>query len=159
MPRSKYRQWLTDVAAIRDWDANDMAADDTYDYELFYNHNRKDAENMLKEDSEAHFDDIGKTAKHPTFSNESYYSGRRSIKNPRGIVGGRWSENNGRWKYTLSQSQINNNWDIPRTIAYLEQAENNGVELRLPNGRMPIINGIRFGGVLPELVVIPNKRK
>ena len=43
-------------------------------------------------------------------------------------------------------------WDVLRTIDYLSNAEQNGVELRMPNGSYPIIDGIRFGGVLPEII-------
>lgn len=49
-------------------------------------------------------------------------------------------------------------WDLLRTIDYLSHAENNGVELRLPDGSYPIVDGIRFGGVLPA-VTIKSKRK
>ena len=49
-------------------------------------------------------------------------------------------------------------WDVLRTIDYLSNAEQNGVELVLPNGSYPIIDGIKFGGVLPEVTII-GKRK
>ena len=61
-------------------------------------------------------------------------------------------------KYTLSDSQMRHGWDILRTIDYLSNAEQSGVELRMPNGSYPIIDGIRFGGVLPEIIVT-GKRK
>lgn len=49
-------------------------------------------------------------------------------------------------------------WNVPRTIDYLTDAETEGIELRMPNGSYPIINGIRFAGVLPQ-VVVTAKRK
>jgi hypothetical protein len=41
---------------------------------------------------EGHFVDTYKTAYHPTFSEESMYSGKRSQYNPEGIIGGSWDE-------------------------------------------------------------------
>ena len=162
MPKTKYRRWLEDVAGIRGWDAQEMLNDDTYNYEYFYNAQPKEAQAMLKKDADAHFSDIAKTAFHPTFSVESDYSGKVSKYNPKGIIGGTWSDapNLGRnaSRYTLSDSQMKHGWDVLRTIDYLSNAEQNGVELRMPNGSYPIIDGIRFGGVLPEIIVT-GKRK
>ena len=162
MPKTKYRRWLEDVAGIRGWDVQEMLNDNTYNYEHFYNAQPKEAQAMLKRNADAHFTDIAKTAFHPTFSIESDYSGKVSKYNPKGIVGGTWSDapNLGRnaSRYTLSDSQMKHGWDVLRTIDYLSNAEQNGIELRMPNGSYPIIDGIRFGGVLPEIIVI-GKRK
>ena len=158
MPKKdKYRQWLSDVAAIRGWNANDMANDESYDYNLFYRLQPKEAKAMLNKSSDAHFTDIGKTVYHPTFSNESYYSGRRSIKNPIGIIGGSWNQDGS--KYTLSKSQIDNNWNIKKTIDYLSNYEPNGVALRIPNGNMPYVNEAYFDKVLPQIVVTAKTKK
>lgn len=150
---SNYLSWLAKLATLRREPITNYTTDPTYDYELFYNLQPDEAQAMLDKESNAHFSDIGKTSIHPTFSDESYYSGRRSKKNPRGIIGGRWSKNNGNQRYTLSQSQLDNNWDIGRTIEYINNFEDNGVQLKLPNGRSPIINGIRYDGVLPNVTV------
>lgn len=150
---SNYLNWLAKLATLRREPITNYTTDPTYDYELFYNQQPNEAQDMLNKDSDAHFTDIGKTSSHPTFSNESYYSGRKSKKNPRGIIGGKWSESNGNQRYTLSQSQLNNNWDIGKTIEYLNDFEDYGVQLKLPNGRSPIINGIRYDGVLPNVTV------
>ena len=162
MPKTKYRRWLEDVAGIRGWDVQEMLNDNTYNYEHFYNVQPKEAQAMLKKDADAHFTDIAKTAFHPTFSIESDYSGKVSKYNPKGIIGGTWSDapNLGRnaSRYTLSDSQMKHGWDVLRTIDYLSNAEQNCVELRMPNGSYPIIDGIRFGGVLPEIIVT-GKRK
>lgn len=158
MPKSKFRKYLEDVTAIKNWKdvtADDLANDPTYDYYLFYNKQPAIAEGILKQDKDAHFSDIGKTARHPTFSDESYYSGWKNNRNPRGIVGERWSPN----KYTLSKSQVDNNWDIADTIDYLNDAEDEGVQLKPPNGTMPYIDGGYFGGVLPAVDVYPKKFK
>ena len=117
---------------------------------------------MLNKDADAHFTDIAKTALHPTFSVESDYSGKVSKYNPKGIVGGTWSDaprlGKNASRYTLSDSQMKHGWDVLRTINYLSNAENEGVELKLPNGSYPIVDGIRFGGVLPAVTII-SKRK
>ena len=162
MPKRKYRRWLEKVAGIKGWDVKEMLNDNEYNYEHFYNAQPKEAQAMLKKDADAHFSDIAKTAFHPTFSVESDYSGKVSKYNPKGIIGGTWSDapNLGRnaSRYTLSDSQMKHGWDVLRTIDYLSNAEQNGVELRMPNGSYPIIDGIRFGGVLPEIIVT-GKRK
>lgn len=162
MPKTKYRKWLEDVAGIRGWDTQEMLNDDTYNYEHFYNVQPKEAQAMLKKDANAHFTDIAKTAFHPTFSVESDYSGKVSKYNPKGIVGGTWSAapklGRNASRYTLSDSQMRHGWDVLRTIDYLSRAEPNGVELRLPDGSYPIVDGIRFGGILPEITVT-GKRK
>ena len=162
MPKSKYRKWLEDVAGIRGWDIQEMLNDATYNYEHFYNAQPKEAQAMLKKDADAHFSDIAKTALHPTFSVESDYSGKVSKYNPKGIIGGTWSDlpslGKKAQRYTLSDSQMRHGWDVLRTIDYLSREEPNGVELRLPDGSYPIVDGIRFGGVLPEVTVV-GKRK
>ena len=162
MPKRKYRRWLEKVAGIKGWDVQEMLNDNEYNYEHFYNAQPREAQEMLKKDADAHFTDIAKTAFHPTFSVESDYSGKVSKYNPKGIVGGTWSAapklGRNASRYTLSDSQMRHGWDVLRTIDYLSNAEQNGVELRMPNGSYPIIDGIRFGGVLPE-IVITGKRK
>lgn len=162
MPKTKYRIWLEEVAGIRGWDTKEMLNDNTYNYEHFYNAQPKEAQAMLNKDADAHFTDIAKTALHPTFSVESDYSGKVSKYNPKGIVGGTWSNapklGRNTSRYTLSDSQMKHGWNVPRTIDYLSRSEQNGVELRLPDNSYPIIDGIRFGGVLPE-IIITGKRK
>ena len=156
--KTKYRKWLSEVAGIKGWNVKDMDKDETYDYQLFYNMQPKEAQAILNKSKDAHFTDIGKTAYHPTFSDESYYSGRFNIfRNPRGIKGGRWSSDGK--KYTLSKSQIDNNWNIRNTIDYLSINEPNGVALRMPNGTMPYIDGAYFDRVLPQIVITPKRNK
>lgn len=162
MPELKYRKWLEEVAGIRNWNVQKMLNDNTYNYEHFYNTQPKEAQAMLKKDADAHFTDIAKTALHPTFSIESDYSGKVSKYNPKGIIGGTWTDapylGKKAQRYTLSDSQMRHGWDVLRTIDYLNNSEKNGVELRLPDGSYPIVDGIIFGGVLPE-VTIKSKRK
>lgn len=59
--------------------------DNTYNYRGYYNkYPNSDA------DASSHWTDEFKTAYHPTFSDESIYSGKKSQYNPRGIIGGHW---------------------------------------------------------------------
>ena len=162
MPKPKYRQWLEDVAGMRGWDVNEMIRDNTYNYEHFYNAQPKEAQAMLKRNADAHFTDIAKTAFHPTFSVESDYSGKVSKYNPKGIIGGTWSNaprlGKNASRYTLSDSQMKHGWDILRTIDYLTDAEDYGAELRLSNGSYPIVDGIRFTGILPAVTIKANRK-
>ena len=48
---------------------------------------------MLNESSDAHFIDEFKFSSHPSFSNESRYSGYKNKHNPNGITGGTWINN------------------------------------------------------------------
>lgn len=165
MPNSKYRQWLDEVAGLMNEDVNYLLTDPTYSYEYLYNNYPQDREQIIKDlkvNNRAHFRDAAKTVFHPTFSIESDYSGKVSKYNPKGIVGGTWSAapklGRNAWRYTLSDSQMKHGWDVLRTIDYLTDAETEEVELRMPNGSYPIIDGIRFAGVLPQ-VVVTAKRK
>lgn len=75
-----YLEWIDKIAKQRNWNASDMLNDDTYDYKVFFDNQRNNALGLLNNNSESHFSDIGKTAKHPTFSDESIYSGRKVLK-------------------------------------------------------------------------------
>lgn len=108
----------------------DMLNDPTYNYKTFYDLQPYMAERMLTADPNAHFTDIGKTMYHPTFSNESAYSGWVSDYNPLGIIGGSWNEEG--TEYTPSMSQLANYWNYNRTRDYLDQAEDHPVKINLP---------------------------
>lgn len=60
--------------------------DNSYNYRGFYNENPDAAAN-----ADTHWPDTYKTVWHPTFSNESIYSGQKSQYNPSGLPGGFWS--------------------------------------------------------------------
>ena len=165
MPKPKYRQWLEEVAGLMQKDVNYLNNDPTYSYKYLYDNYPQDRKQIikdLKENNRAHFRDAAKTINHPTFSVESDFSGKVSKYNPKGIIGGTWSDaprlGRNASRYTLSDSQMKHGWDVLRTIDYLSDAEQNGVELVLPNGSYPIIDGIKFSGVLPEVTII-GKRK
>lgn len=59
--------------------------DNSYDYRGYYNKYPPNSAN-----SSTHWPDEFKTAYHPTFSDESRYSGHKNKYNPEGIVGGHW---------------------------------------------------------------------
>ena len=126
--RGGYTKWKE---RIREYKGLDVDNDPTYDYEGFYNSYPDKAWDMLNADKKAHFPDEFKTALHPSFSNESRYSGYKNKYNPKGITGGTWLDD---YNYRLSQSQINNDWDTDRTLNSFQVAESHPVRLQDPNG-------------------------
>lgn len=107
-----------------------MLNDNTYNYRQWYNDLPFGA---TVNDFKGHFPDTYKTVYHPTFSNESMYSPNNNKYipntqyNPNNITGGRWDGNN----YILSKDQIDNNWNIDRTVDYLLKGDP-GVKLIIP---------------------------
>lgn len=111
-----YTKWKKRLKELRGIDVDN---DPTYDYQSYFVNNPKEAWEIIKGD--AHFTDKYKTALHPTFSNESIYSGHKNKYNPKGIVGGSWKDD----QYFLSTSQEDNGWNTDRTIDYLNAAGDN----------------------------------
>lgn len=107
-----------------------MLNDPTYNYETFYNLQPSVAERMLQADPDAHFTDIAKTIYHPTFSDESIFSGNVSDFNPLGIIGGHWNEIG--TEYTPSASQLQNYFNYNVTRDYLDRNEDHPVKINLP---------------------------
>ena len=107
-----------------------MLNDPTYNYETFYNLQPFIAERMLWADPDAHFTDIGKTMYHPTFSDESAFSGYVNDFNPLGITGGHWNKTF--TEYTPSRSQLDNYWNYNVTRDYLDNAEDHPVKINIP---------------------------
>ena len=108
----------------------EMLNDPTYNYKEFYEGQPFLANSMLYAPQFAHFSDYAKTMYHPTFSNESIYSGKVSDYNPYGIVGGSWNEEG--TEYTPSMSQLANYWNYNRTRDYLDHTEDHPVKINLP---------------------------
>ena len=80
--KENYKNWEydnEDEALMYLLNAND------YDYKGYYNKYPKSRAN-----ADTHWEDDFKTVYHPTFSNESIYSGKKSKFNPEGLVGGLW---------------------------------------------------------------------
>lgn len=105
----KSQEWA--VPPLRQLDQNqiltEMLNDNTYNYREFY-----ESEPFLRNNAllfGGHFPDTYKTVYHPTFSNESKYSGKRSEYNPLGIEGGSW---NGE-EFHPSWGQYNNYYGSP----------------------------------------------
>lgn len=87
-PRKRHR-----LGGYYDWAKNTSAnlgisfIDPTYDYRAYYNSITPYERNLIRFAPQGtHFTDIGKTTKHPTFSNESKYSNKKT-------PGGTWNEN------------------------------------------------------------------
>lgn len=137
--------------------------DNTYDYEAYFNKYPEEAWKMLKGDPTAHFSDEFKTVYHPTFSSKSIgndgslYSGVRNPKtNPQGLVGGTWSPDY--HTFTMSPDGYRGPVGMDDRKWYLENAEDNGVQLREADGSLPIYDGIPWGGVLPNVTIHGSKR-
>lgn len=139
--RGGYTKWKE---KIKEHKGIDIDNDPTYDYEGFYNSDPDRAWDMLNKDSNAHFTDKYKTVYHPSFSDESIYSGYRNQFNPNGITGGTWIDDN---NYIMSQSQFDNDWDTDATLDYFNSAEDSPVNLYAPDGAT----------VLKGITVTPNK--
>ena len=121
-----------------------MLNDPTYNYETFYNLQPSMAERMLQADPDAHFTDIAKTMYHPTFSDESVFSGNISDFNPLGIIGGHWNEAG--TEYTPSASQLQNYFNYDVTRDYLDRNEDHPVKINLPK-----YGGGKIGGFVHRM--------
>lgn len=142
--KNDFYSWLDQIAAKKadDWSVlpmkplspdevyTEMLNDPTYNYKTFYDMQPFNAELMLTADPEAHFTDVGKTMYHPTFSDESAYSGYINDYNPYGITGGHWNEEGN--EYTPSLSQLANYWNYNRTRDYLNKSGGKNVKISLP---------------------------
>lgn len=144
-----YLKWKKEIAKHKGIDIDN---DKTYNYQAFFEEDPQRAWDMLKKDSKAHFTDKYKTVWHPTFSDESVYSGHKSKYNPQGLVGGHWEGNT----FRMSDSLYNSPVSMDERQQYLIDNEPNGVSLLESNGTLPVYDGIPWGGVLPEVTVRPN---
>lgn len=80
--KANYKKWgddSEDAALTR------ILNDNSYNYRGYY-----DKYPTSDANAETHWSDEFKTVYHPTFSNESIYSGKKSKYNPKGLTGGRW---------------------------------------------------------------------
>lgn len=144
-----YQDWKAKIAKYKHIDIDH---DNTYDYERFYNSDPDNAYRFLNDDPAAHFDDTYKTVYHPTFSDLSIYSGKVHPRfNPEGLKGGHWVNDH---KYiSPKQSPVS----MDERIWYLDEAEDNGVQLRTPDDEpIWLDDGTRFDGVLPLFIVTPD---
>lgn len=147
--RGGYTKWKE---KIKEHKGIDIDNDPTYDYEGFYNSDPDRAWDMMNKGSNAHFIDEYKTALHPSFSNQSIYSGYKNKFNPKGIVGGTWIDDN---NYQLSQSQFDSDWDTDATLNYFDWAESSPVHLYAPDGSI-VLKGIT---ITPQSVALNRSRR
>lgn len=95
--------------------------DNTYDYRGYYNKYPNSRAN-----AETHWTDEFKTVYHPTFSNESRYSGVKSQFNPNGLIGGYWNIDEfipAEWQ---RNKQYKNGGKINNNMANIIQVQANG---------------------------------
>lgn len=132
LAKKKANDWSTppQLPLSEDEVYTQMLNDPTYNYRTFYNLQPFQALNMLNADSKAHFTDIAKTIYHPTFSNESVFSGYPNEYNPLGIEGGNWNETG--TEYTPSKSQLENYFNYNTTRDYLDRNESQPVKINIP---------------------------
>ena len=147
--RGGYTKWKE---KIKEHKGIDIDNDPTYDYEGFYNSNPDRAWDMVDKPRSIHFTDEYKTSLHPSFSDQSIYSGYKNKFNPNGITGGTWLNNN---NYQLSQSQIESDWNTDATLDYFNANERNPVNLIGPNGSI-VLRGIT---VTPQSVALNRSRR
>jgi hypothetical protein len=143
-----YLKWKEEIAKYKGINIDN---DRTYNYQAFFEEDPQKAWDMLKEDSKAHFTDKYKTVWHPTFSDESIYSGHKSKYNPQGIVGGHWKGNT----FKMSNSLYNGPVSMDERQQYLINNEPNGASLLESNGTLPVYDGTPWGGVLPTVTITP----
>lgn len=136
--RGGYTKWKERIKAHKGIDIDN---DPTYDYRGFYDENPDVAWSMLDKDSNAHFTDRFKTVLHPSFSDESQYSGTVNKYNPTGIRGGHWHND---YAYQMSEDQLNTDWDTDRTLDYFGQ-----------ESRPPVLYGPDGSKVLRSVEVTP----
>lgn len=132
----QYYDIMEGVAArnYRDWGfPNEDAAllhalnDNSYNYRGYYN-KYPNGDGNAKD----HWTDEFKTVYHPTFSNESIYSGKKSKYNPNGLVGGHWV-NDGNIKIPYEPEYTFH----PSLIQYVEKRNkkaNGGIHYKVKKG-------------------------
>ena len=145
-----YLEWKKQ---IRRHKGLNIDGDNTYDYKGFFESDPERAWSMLNEDSDAHFIDKYKTVYHPTFSNQSIYSGVKHPEfNPNGLNGGTWSEDG--HTFTMSDDLYSAPTSMDDRINYLMNNESEGVQLLESDSSYPMMNdGSYLGPILPEIVV------
>lgn len=149
-----YNSWANALANKWGISIRDLEQDD-YNYKDFYLAHPYMANAILHDRNGAHFPDTYKLPTHPTFSEESVYSGKNG--NP---IGGHWIENPNalqRWTYQLSPDQVRNNWNVKRTLEYAGDAEDQGFRITDSTGKLPVVNDIIHGGILPAITVRPKR--
>jgi hypothetical protein len=106
-----FKVWYDQVSNYKKLNKDPDYSNQNYDYRGFWKNEKELRNNILQENTDAHFIDKYKTPGHPTFSNESMYS---NDKTP----GGSWSQDkNNNWYFTHSPYTANY---ANKTFKYLE---------------------------------------
>ena len=132
-----------------------------FNYRRWYNlSSKKELENTLH-NGDAHWMDVfGKTVDADTFSNESPYSGYPNPYNPKGIIGGTWTNRLGLDEYIPSESQIENNWPLNKAWFAIDRGNRyyyDKIRKGEPTHEVPSIMTYNNGVMLPEITVTPTK--
>ncbi len=121
-----YYDWAKNVAANLDI----SLIDPTYDYRAYYNSVTPYERNLIRYALQGtHFTDIGKTSKHPTFSNESKYSNKKT-------PGGTWNGNvfvPAIWQFANDGNKVRNRYMKNSGEGYFD-------------GRKDVFPKYKFGG-------------
>lgn len=89
-----FRKWFSEVSKYKNLDPNPDADNHYYDYRGYWKNENRD--NILQDNSDAHFIDKYKKPGHPTFSTDSIYSNKTE-------QGGVWSQDDkGTWYFKHS---------------------------------------------------------
>jgi hypothetical protein len=114
MDELKYQLWLNMQSQLVGRDLSQ----DTYDYDMrgyFINGGYN------QDLSGAHLPDTYKKPNHPTFSDQSIYSG---VESPLGtLVGGKWSEKDGKTEFTPSKEMLEKTHPIEMLSQYMKERE------------------------------------
>jgi hypothetical protein len=146
---ANYERWgypNQDAALLYVLNAND------YDYRGYYNKYPPNSANSL-----THWSDEFKTAYHPSFSDESKYSGHKSKYNPDGIVGGHWYNE----MFVPSFDQLRKLNKLPgftggKDSGIKEYASNEDMHVN-PDGSITTRNGNTGSVILPDVNVYAQK--
>lgn len=114
--QAAYQQFLAESAA----NGRDLSRDSQdYDLQGWFK------SNMGASAPSGHFTDQFKKPNHPTFSDQSQYSG--SSLNGMPLTGGQWSEAGGRDVFTPSADMLRNTHSLTGLMEYMKQVEPNAV--------------------------------
>jgi hypothetical protein len=146
---ANYERWgypNQDAALLYVLNAND------YDYRGYYNKYPPNSANSL-----THLSDEFKTAYHPSFSDESKYSGHKSKYNPDGIVGGHWYNE----MFVPSFDQLRKLNKLPgftggKDSGIKEYVSNEDMHVN-PDGSITTRNGNTGSVILPDVNVYAQK--
>lgn len=94
-----------------------------YDYKALYDSDPSADPSQIKLGLYDYYpeNEVGQTANYPFFSSKSYYSGKQHpLYNPKGVIGGDLRyEGKDTVVYQLSQSQVDNGWDLKHTFTHI----------------------------------------